>query len=263
MRNSDYWINIHFYGGMIMRKVLMFFTLLSIGVFFTACVCTEKGLTVDEIVDRVKKKNDPQGKAETVKAAIFKYSCANKSEKSKITIFIKRPGKLKIVNTKGEEFWVFGYDGNTAWEYTNEKGVRYLNESERNEIRLQAFLLSPSINIKKVFKDIKLTGNAVVDGEECWELVCTPEDVFKSQPIVAFVTKKTYLIVKIVEEQDIENGTVKVVTFFKNYKNYKGFLLPELSITKIDGEFTESTLEKVAINPVVADSEFETPVIFE
>jgi outer membrane lipoprotein-sorting protein len=218
---------------------------------------------VNEIIAMVKKKNDPLNRAENIKTAIFKYSCVNDNEKSTIKIFLKTPGKIKIISQTKDEFWECGYDGKTAWEYTNDKGVRVLTGSQVDEIRLQAFLLAPSIKIKKVFKDIKIAGSAKVDGEDCWKLTCQPAEEFKSQPLTVFVTKKTSLIVKAIEEQDTDDGIVKVTSIFKDYRKYNDFLLPVKTITRVEDDSTESTLTGVMMNLDIPDSEFAPPQGFK
>jgi len=251
-----------------MRKLLMFFALLLIGVSFTGCAWLKCQPDVDEIVAKVKKKNDPQDKAKTVNTAVFKYNCINGSEKSKITILLKRPGKIKIMSRiimsrTGKGFWQCAFDGKKAWEYTNFGGVRFLTAAESNEVRLQAFLLAPSIDIKKVFKSIKIDGSAKIGGQDCWKLICQPKDGFKSQAITVFVTKKTSLIIKVIEEQDTKDAVIKVVTSFKKYKFFKSFLLPVKTITEVDNDTVESTLVDITLNQEIPDSVFTAPSAFK
>lgn len=241
----------------------MFVALLLIGVSFTGCACLKCEPSADDIVAKVKKKNNPQNKAKTVNTAIFKYNCVNGPEKSRLTILLKRPNKIKIMDRTGKEFWQCGFNGQKAWEYTNSAGIRLLTGAEANEVRLQAFLLAPSIDIKRVFKSITVGGSAKIDGQDCWEMICQPKDGFKSQAITVFVTKKTNLIVKVIEKHDEANVVITVVTLFKNYKMISGFLLPIKTITKIDGDMTESTLIGVALNQDIPNSTFNAPRAFK
>ena len=247
-----------------MRKMLSFFVALLIAGSFTGCAWLKCQPDVNELIARVKQKNDPGDKAKNITNAIFKYNCVNDAEKSRVIILLKRPGKIKIISRAGNEFWECAFDGKRAWEYSNTKGLRFLKEAKSNEIRLQAFLLSPSIDIKKVFKDIKIDGSAKIDGQDCWKLLCQPADTFKSQVITVFVTKKTSLIVKAIEKQDEDNGdVVKVVTAFKQYKMFDGFLLPVKTITEVEGDVTESTLADIILDEDIPDSVFAAPDIFK
>ncbi|MBU8901882.1 MAG: outer membrane lipoprotein-sorting protein [Victivallales bacterium] len=246
-----------------MRKLLMFSALLLIGLSFTSCTWIKCQTNVDDIVAKVKQKNDPQNKAKTVKTAIFKYRCINGLEKSRLTILLKRPDKIKIMSRFGKEFWQCAFNGKKAWEYSNAGGVRLLSGAEANEVRLQAFLLAPSIDIKKVFKSIKIDSSEKIAGQDCWKLICQPKDGFKSQAITVFVTKKTDLIVKVIEKHDEAKALITVVTCFKNYKMFKGFLLPTKTITEIDGDMTESTLVGIALNQNIPDSVFTAPKTFK
>lgn len=246
-----------------MQKLFMLFILLLIGISFTGCTCLKCQPDVNEIVARVKKENDPRDKAQSINTAIFKYHCVNKAEKSKLTILLKRPNKIKIMSRTGKEFWQCAFDGKKAWEYSNAEGVRFLSDKEADEVRLQAFLMAPSIDIKKVFKSIRIDGSAAIDGQDCWKLVCQPSDVFKSQPITVFVTKKTNLIIRVIEEQDKEDTVVTVVTSFKNYKMFKDFLLPTITITNVDDDITESRLTGVVLNQEMPDSAFVAPKVFK
>ena len=247
-----------------MRKILSFFVALLIAGSFTGCAWLKCQPDVNELIARVKQKNDPGDKAKNITNAIFKYNCVNDEEKSRVIILLKRPGKIKIISRAGNEFWECAFDGKRAWEYSNTKGLRFLKDAKSNEIRLQAFLLSPSIDIKKVFKDIKIDGSVKVDGQDCWKLLCQPADTFKSQVITVFVTKKTNLIVKAIEKQDEDNGdVVKVVTTFKEYKMFDGFLLPVKTITEVEGDVTESTLADIILDEEIPDYIFAAPDIFK
>ncbi|MDD5599218.1 MAG: outer membrane lipoprotein-sorting protein [Victivallaceae bacterium] len=245
-----------------MRKLFMFSALLLIAVAFTGCRSWWQP-DVDEIIANVKKKSDPQNKAETVNSAIFKYDYVNDQEKGKITILLKRPGKIKIMSRIGKDFWECAFDGKKAWEYASDKGVRFLKEKETNEVRLQAFLLAPSINIRQIFKKIQVECSEKVDGEDCWKLICQPSDDFKSQPIKVYVDKKTYLIVKAIEEQDTESEVIEVVTTFKDYRRFRGFMLPVITITKVDDDLTESRLVRVELNREIPDSAFTAPEAYK
>jgi len=246
-----------------MRKLLRILILLLIAGSFTGCAWLNGRPDVNELIARVKKKNDPDDKAKNITTAIFKYACVNDNEKSRVSILLKRPGKIKIISREGSELWECAFDGKRAWEYSNTKGLRFLKEAKSNEIRLQAFLLSPSIDIKKVFKDIKIDSSVKVDGQDCWKLLCQPADTFKSQAITVFVTKKTNLIVKAIEEQDEDSEVIKVVTLFKDYKMFYGFLLPVKTITEADGDVTESTLTDIILDEEIPDSIFAAPDVFK
>lgn len=241
-----------------MRKSFIFSVSLLLAAAFAGC-CTWWQPDISELIAKVQKLSDPQDKAKTVNTAIFKYDYTNDLEKGKITILLKRPGKIKIMAKSGKDFWECAFDGKNAWEYTNDKGVRFLKEKETNEVRLQAFLLAPSININRVFKKIKVDCSEKVDGEDCWKLICQPREDFKSQPLKVYVSKKTLLIVKAIEEQDTESEVIEVTTAFKDYRNFEGFLLPALTITKIDDDITESRLQSVEINHKIPDSAFTAP----
>ena len=246
-----------------MRKMLVFFALLLIAVSFTGCACFKCQPDVDDIIAKVKKKNDPHNKAQTVETAILKYDSVNDAEKSKIIILLKRPGKIKIISRTGKEFWECAFNGKKAWEYSNASGVRLLTGAEADEVRLQAFLLAPSINIKKVFKSIDVSGSTKIAGQDCWKLICQPQDEFKSQPLTVFVTKKTSLIVRAVEEQDKKGEVIEVVTSFKDYKMFGDFLLPVTTITNVDDDSTVSTLMEVALDQEIPDSVFTAPQAFK
>ncbi|MDD5697600.1 MAG: hypothetical protein PHH77_03190 [Victivallaceae bacterium] len=246
-----------------MWKTLLFYVAVAVGAGFSGCTWIKSQPGVNEIIDQVKRQNDPQNKIHTVKTAVLKYNCRCKTEKMTITVLLKQPGKISIRYQMGKDFQKCAFDGRTAWEYSHSRGLRYLPESERNEIRLQAFLLAPAIDIKTVFKDIKLAGSVEINKQDCWKLICQPADIFQSQSITVFVSKHPVRIVRIIEQQDTEDKVIEVDTSFSSYLLFEGFLMPEKAVTKIGDELTESTLISVTLNREIPDSVFAAPEMFK
>ena len=125
-----------------MQKILIFLVLLS-SFAFVGCDRTSKQPNIEELIAKVRAKNDPQNRQKDVKTAFLKYTSLTGKEKTEITILVKRPGKVKIMTMTGKSFWECAFDGKKAWEYSNFDGLRYLTDMEQNEVRLQAFLLAP------------------------------------------------------------------------------------------------------------------------
>lgn len=246
-----------------MRKIYAFLISCFLVSAISGCIWTQPEPKVSDIVAMVKHKNDPYNKRGTFKSAVSRYKCRNDNEESYLTIVSKRPGMAKIMYRMKDEFWECGFNGKKAWQYDNRSGMRELTEAQTNEIRLQAYLLVPSINIEKVFKEILLLGSEDLNGRACWKLKCQPRDEFKSQPIIVYVNKEDKTIVKLIEKQDTKDAFINVVTIFSKYKMYKYFYLPSEIVTKVDDDVTESKLLTVQLNLDIPDSAFTPPQSFK
>jgi outer membrane lipoprotein-sorting protein len=223
------------------------------------CCC--KKATAENIVAKMEKAVDVANKKEKITSAVLVYdSGIGNKNRSKVTLKLKAKDKIRLEVTLKNTLMVKASNGKTAWQYTNTKGLVKLNDHELNDLKFQASYLSPGVNYYKIFSNIELKGTAEVAGQKCWELVCTPCPEFKLKPVVTFVNKENYFVVKTVENYVEEGEEVEMITYFGDYEDVDGVMLPRQMVFQRNDKVLETELVSAEWNAEIPDSDFEMPV---
>ncbi|MFA7184903.1 MAG: hypothetical protein WC082_08420 [Victivallales bacterium] len=242
----------------IMTAVLVLFALA--GCRCPWCCCGKKE-TAESIVAKMEQAVDVSKQKNKITSAVLIYdSGIGDRNRSRVTLKLKAPGKIRLEAAMKDTLMVKAFNGKIAWEYTNAKGLVKLGGKELNDLRFQASYLSPGVNYRKLFSKIELKGKAEVAGEKCWELVCTPRPEFKLKPVITFVNRKNYFVVKTVENF-IENGQdVEMITYFGEYKDIDGFMVPGMMVFQRNDRILETELVSAEWNVELPDFDFDMPV---
>ncbi|MDD5597218.1 MAG: outer membrane lipoprotein-sorting protein [Victivallaceae bacterium] len=224
------------------------------------CCCGKKE-TAESIVAKMEKAVDVSEQKNKITSAVLIYdSGIGGKNRSRVTLKLKVPCRIRLEVTLKDTLMVKAADGKTAWEYTNAKGLVKLGDKELNDLRFQASYLSPELNYSKLFSKIELKGETEVAGEKCWELVCTPRPEFKQKPVITFVNRKNYFVVKTVENY-IENGQeIEMITYFGEYKKIDGVMVPGTMVFQRNDRILETELVSAEWNVELPDSDFDMPV---
>jgi hypothetical protein len=84
--------------------------------------------------------------------------------------------------------------------------------------------------------------------------------VYCSEPVVAYVDKDKYQILKTEECHNTQSGTLCIERFFHDYRNSGGINFPMAIISIAGDKIIEVNVTSVEWNKPVPDSEFNIPV---
>ena len=108
-----------------MKKILpMTAALLLLTVVGCQCPCGlfSKKENVESIVAKMQKAIDVSGKQDKITSAVLVYdSGLGDKKKSKITLKIKEPRKIRLEVRNKNSVIIKAYNGKTAWEYVSQK----------------------------------------------------------------------------------------------------------------------------------------------
>jgi outer membrane lipoprotein-sorting protein len=248
-----------------MKKLLLATTVM-LSIVFVGCNSTSENSAKDEtaesIVSKIHKATDVSGERESINSALLVYnSGTGDKDESEVTLKIRKDGKFRLEVRRDNKLMVKAYDGKSGWEYTTDKGLRVLEGNELNELKFQSVYMVPDFDFYRLFAKVELAGDKKVAGVDCWELVCTPKAEFESQPVIICVNKSNYLITKTIEQLDVKDKVVEIVTFLGDYENIDGIMTAQLMISQIDNsKLAEVKLVKAEWNVKFADSEFAEPL---
>ena len=246
----------------VMKKLLLM-TAAAILFLSAGCNCpcglfTQKE-NAESIFANVQKAIDVSGKQESYKSALIVYNThLGEKANSKITIKVKEKGKVRIEVRRKNKLLIKACDGKKGWEYYTGKGLRTLKAKEVRELKLEAAYLAPSIRFDKLFSDVKLDGTQKINGVENWKLICSPRANLATSTVTMFVDKKTYLISKTIEVHPKKKNE-NVTTYYGDYEDYNGIVLPFMMVAQVGGRILEFKLISAEWNAKIADSEFAMP----
>ena len=89
-------------------------------------------------------------------------------------------------------------------------------------------------------------------------MICYPHAKFKMSSITLFVDKKTYLVSKSIEANS-KNQDEDIITYYGDYEEYNGIVLPFMMVAQLGGRILEFKLISAEWNAEIADSEFNVP----
>jgi hypothetical protein len=177
-------------------------------------------------------------------------------EFSPITVLAKRPSKFYVSFKLGQDTIEQRYDGATAWS-----GATVATGASKNQILDQA-----GSAIGGPLLDGKARGNKITfAGKEKWKNLDTLK-LKVTLPITGtqmaiYLDSKTYL--EVGEELFVKlNGADAVIEeTVSEDKRFDGLLFPTLFLSHVVGQQASQRLEiqKMAINPPIADSAFRPP----
>jgi len=223
------------------------------------CGIFSKKENSESIFAKMQKAVDVSGKQETLKSALIVYDThLGKKDKSQITLKVKEKAKIRLEVRSGQSVFIRACSGKKGWEYSTGKGLRMLSAKEIRELKIEASYLSPTIKFDKLFASVKLDGSQKVDGVDNWKLICYPQAKFKMSSITMFVDKKTYLVSKTIEANS-KNPNEDITTYYGDYEEYNGMVLPFMMVAQVGGRILEFKLISTEWNAEIDDSEFAVP----
>jgi len=250
-----------------MKKTVQLFMLAGLAMLYSGCQSVTFSPKVSKIIAKIRETKDPQGKLASINSEVTKGEFRSNTTNKPISMELsfRKPDKMRAeIIIPGKVALVKAYNGKTGWLYSTKRGVKELSGKALDEIKLQAMLLNPMPKLADIFESIKLEGTSSQVGEECYKFVCQPKPEFNSQPIIFYVSTKTYLILKREEMIDGENGkTVKVITVFNDYRPADGIMVARHIVSLRNGKLMEFNVKSVEWNKKLNDSVFSIPKPFK
>ena len=78
--------------------------------------------------------------------------------------------------------------------------------------------------------------------------------------MIIMIDKKSYFVIKTIEQYDSNKKVIQIVTYFGDYENNNGIMVPNMMVSQINGKhLLESKLVSAKWNVNLKDSLFEKP----
>jgi outer membrane lipoprotein-sorting protein len=179
---------------------------------------------------------------------------------TEITIYQKRPNKLRIEASLMGQKMIQTYNGTKGWTYAPAMGASEPIEMGTEELRgvlNQANMDSPFWDYEAKGNQVELLGSSE-DGSAHKLKLTSPE----LGEITIFISKETSLITQINSVQSAQGMEMEIETELKDYKDVKGIPTAHYIGSKMAGQpISTITLSSIEYNKSLDASLFEKPVM--
>jgi hypothetical protein len=240
------------------------FSLTSLFIFaISAFSVFAEEISVEQIVEKIKKAADPNGVREKLKTMIVEGKMNMPSQKivGEFVFIDKFPNKSKAVSQiPGLMLSVQAYNGKVAWESTNAMGIRTISGRELKFLEFTELLKDPKGNLTDIFSKIDLDKNGGdVDGKACYKLVCYPPKEYELKPFVMYVDKNSFYMLKVEMTAVTKLGDIPTVAVMSDFKDVKGLVEPMKTVMTQLTETIVMEVKSIELDKEVDDSIFEIP----
>ncbi len=219
-------------------------------------------LTVDEIVA---KNIEARGGADKWKA-VQSYRATGKMSlggglEAPFTMTKKRPELLRLDFTFQGMTGTQAYDGAGGWmimPFLGKKDPEAMSGDMLKDVKEMADFDDQMWGYKDKGNKLELLGKSDIEGTPAYKLKMTTKDGTES---THYIDAETYLEVKTEARRKVQGQEVEGESTIGNYQEFGGLLFPTSIENKAKGApgGQTITIEKVEINPTVAEDTFKMP----
>ena len=216
--------------------------------------------TVDEVIN---KNIQAVGGLEKIKAAkTIKITGKSMMQSLEIpvTMWIKKPDKIRTEVTIQGKTITQAYDGTVAWGIMPMMGTtepELIPEEERKQLKDQADIEGPLVDYKAKGHSVELIGKEDMEGTDVFKIKVTKKN---GDIVYFFIDSKNYLTLKESAKIKHNENEIEVETYLSNYKDVNGMMVPHSMETKANGQaLSQFTLDTFEINAKFDDTIFKMP----
>jgi outer membrane lipoprotein-sorting protein len=236
-----------------MKKIIC----LIITIFITSAFNAQ---TLDEVLQKYFKAVN-QEKLNTVKTMIIKGKVLQGGLEIPLTMYQKRPLKLRTEATLQGMSVVTVFDGEKGWMVNPFMGQTEAQEIPAEQIEQtkdQADIDGYFYNYDKKGIKLELLPTETLDSVQVYNIAVTKPN---GDIINNYIDTKTGLIFKIRSKVNIQGTQTEAETFMSNYKNFEGLVYPGDIESKVGGQtMAKIVIDNMDINKDLDDTLFTKPV---
>lgn len=218
-------------------------------------------LTVDEILAKNAEAKGGIDKLRALQSIKFtgKMSLGGGME-APLTLTKKRPEMMRMDFTVQGLTGTQAYDGSTGWmvmPFMGKKEPEPMSADAIKDVKEMADFDGPFIDYAKKGYKVELIGKGDVEGTAAYKVKVNRD----GQESVVYIDAENFLEIKSESKRKMQGQEIEGETIFGNYQEFGGLLFPMSIEMKAKGMPAGQTItiEKVEINPALADDTFKMP----
>jgi hypothetical protein len=247
-----------------MKKIIKFFSVALLALVINVA----NAQTADEIINKYFAQIGGKEKWEAVKAVKMSAKMKFGSQEFPISIIQKTPNAQKMsLFFQGKEIVMSSFDGNSGWT-TNQMTMKpeKMEAEDTENMKNEMDMPDPFLNYASKGYKISLEGEETVEGTACHKIKLTKKPIKvdgkeEENSTYYFFDKENN--VPIMTRSTVKKGQGKGMTqetVMSDYQEVNGLFMPFTVQMKYNGQVGQSiVMEKIEINPVVKEGEFEMP----
>ncbi|PYQ28666.1 MAG: hypothetical protein DMF56_15650 [Acidobacteria bacterium] len=218
-------------------------------------------LTVDEIIAKNFDAMGGKDKLAAMKSVRFTGKMSMGPMEAPISMTKKRPEMMRLDFTIQGMTGTQAFDGTNGWvvmPFLGKKDPEAMNADQLKEAKEEADFDGPTWNYKDKGNKVELLGKADIEGTPAYKLKITTKAGTES---TVYIDADSFLEVKSESKRTVQGQEVESETTLGNYQEFGGIMFPTSMEMKAKGApgAQTITIEKVEINPAVADDTFKMP----
>ena len=175
----------------------------------------------------------------------------------------KRPNQTRFEFSFQGMTGVQAYDGKTAWmsmPFAGKKEPEAMPADEAKMVEEQADFDGPLMDYKEKGNSVELVGKDQVEGADAYKLKVTLKN---GDVRYYFLDAETYLAIKVEAKRMIRGTEVEGESYLGDYKEVGGMMMAHSIENGAKGspQRQKRVIEKVELNPDIADSLFAMPAV--
>ena len=218
-------------------------------------------LTVDEILAKNVDAKGGMEKLRALKSARFSGKMQMGGMEAPFTMTKSRPENMRVEFTIQGMTGIQAYDGTTGWmvmPFMGKKDPEAMSGDMLKEVKDQADFDGPFIDYAKKGNKVELLGKEKVEGTDAYKIKLTQKDASET---IVYIDAESFLEIKMEAKRKMQGQEIEGETILGNYKEVEGMLFPFSIENKAKGQpgGQTITIDKVELNPTLADSLFSMP----
>jgi outer membrane lipoprotein-sorting protein len=237
-------------------------TLFTLAIALFAAVSMQAAdLTVDEILAKNAEAKGGIDKLRALNAIRFtgKMTMGGGME-APIVMSKKRPEMMRMDFTIQGMTGSQAYDGTGGWmlmPFMGKKDAEPMSGDMLKEVKDMADFDGPFIDYAKKGYKVELLGKGDVEGTSAYKIKMSRD----GQDTIVYIDADSFLDIKAEAKRKMQGQEIEGETTYGNYQEFGGLLFPMSIEMKAKGQPAGQTitLEKVELNPTLADDTFQMP----
>jgi outer membrane lipoprotein-sorting protein len=229
-----------------------------------AAPATAAKMDVDQIIAKYQEARGGADKWAAAKTMRFAGKMAMGPMEAPISMEFKRPKMMRMEFVIQGMTGIQGFDGTNGWAvmpFMGKTDAEPLSDEDLKQVKDQADIDGPLIDYKAKGHKVELLGQEDVEGTKAYKLKVVKAN---GDEEVDYIDADYFLVIKQDSKTIMKGQPVEMTTTLGDYKDVSGLLIPHSikNETKGGSPMPGSqtiTLEKVEINPVIADARFTMP----
>ncbi len=178
-----------------------------------------------------------------------------------ITLLLKRPGMVRMEFTAQGMTGIQAYDGKDGWNvmpFQGKKDAEPMAEDDVKEMQDQADFDGPLMDYKAKGNTVEYLGKDKVEGSDAYKLKVTRKN---GNVETSFIDVDTGLEVKSITKTKMHGNDVEIEAVYSDFRTVDGLIFAFSIENGAVGSTQKQkiTLDKVEINPELADAQFHMP----